>query len=117
MPWSAGLPQDRWKSVEIFSFLREIYTRIKCGSFTWDPPNVPADSAVSTTLTTSDDVSLTGLRVGMPIHVTPPSDIDDGLSVDAWVPEDNKLTVRLRNHTGGGIDQGSGTWGFIGGIP
>jgi hypothetical protein len=117
MSWGCGLPQDQWKEREISSFLREIHTRWKCDTFTWDPPNVPANSVVSTTLTTVDASTVKGLRAGMPIQVTPPSDIADGLSVTAWVATDNTLTIRLRNHTGGAIDQASGTWGFIGGLP
>lgn len=117
MSWTTGAPQDRWKPPEVFTFLREIYTRLKFGEFTWDPADVPANSVVKTTLTTVDASTIKGLRAGMPVRVTPPSDLDDGLSVEAWVGADNTLTVRLRNHTGGGIDQGSGVWSFIGGLP
>lgn len=114
MSWSVGLPQDKWKDPERFNFYREIYRRVKFGTVTWNPPNVPAASTVDTVLTTVDSDELTGLRVGMPISVSPPTAIDAGLGWGAFVASDDTLTIRLVNATAGGINAASGTWTFFG---
>lgn len=115
MSWSVGLPQENWGGTpEIRRFLREIHTRTKFGSFTWNPPNVPAASTVDTVLTESDSAQIVGLRAGMSVSVSPPSDIDSGLGWGAFVATDDTLTVRLVNATAGAIDPASGEWSFNG---
>jgi len=114
MAWLAAFPQERWELPDIRRFLREIHGRTKFGSFTWNPPNVPANSTVDTVLTTSDAADITGLRAGMSIAVTPPAGIESGLGWGARVATDNTLTVRLVNATAGAIDPASGTWTFHG---
>lgn len=115
MAWSSARPQEQtWEDKELYSFLREIHRRLVFGSFTWNPPNVPAASTVDTTLTTSTVAELRGLRTGMVATVSPPSAIDAGLIWGAWVPADDQLTIRLANVTAGGINPGSGTWAFQG---
>jgi hypothetical protein len=114
MPWTVPRPQDRWSDREISTYLREIFTRLKFGSFDWDPPNVAANTTVDTTLTTTDAPQIEGLRVGMSIKVTPPATINAGLLLDAWVATDDELTVRLRNVTGVAINMTSTTWSFHG---
>jgi hypothetical protein len=117
MAWTAGFPTDRMDERQRAAFLREVYTRVKADTFTWNPPNVPATSAVDTTLTTTDAPELTGLRAGMPVAVTPPSTVDTGITWGAWVGADDTLTIRLRNHTGSDVDMASGTWGYMGVLP
>lgn len=115
MSWETGLPQERWEKAEQFTFFREIYQRVKFSSFTWNPPNVPATSTVDTTLTVTDAASLKGLRVGQPVHVSPPSTLDSGLAVGgAWVATDDTITIRLANVTAGAINPASGTWAYSG---
>lgn len=114
MSWESAFPQERWKEPERFFFFREVYRRLKFGSFTWNPPNVPAASTVDTVLTTSDADEIEGLRVGMSVSVTPPTGIDSGLGWGALVATDNTLTIRLVNATAGAINPGSGTWAFHG---
>ena len=118
MSWTSSVPQDRWKEVELFSFLRELFVRGRCfGSFAWNPANVPANSTVDTTLTTVIAPQLKGLRVGMAIVVTPPATINSGLvCAGAWVAADDTITIRLANITGSGIDLAEGTWAFMGKI-
>lgn len=120
MSWSAAKPtdQDIRDPSRIVDLLREVYTRGRTfGSFTWNPPNVPANSTVDTTLTTSDDEVFTGLRVGQAVYVTPPSTLDSGLVVGAaWVATDDTLTIRLANVTGVGINAAEGTYSFDGRI-
>jgi len=114
--WTVGKPlEGTWKERDLYVFLREISTRFKADSFSWNPPNVPANSTVDTTLTTSDDPKLVGLRVGMPITVSPPSTIDAGIVVGpAWVATDDTLTIRLGNATAGAINPVTGTWAYFG---
>lgn len=113
MTWSTAAPLESWSDKDLHIFLRELFTRYRTfGSFTWNPPNVPAASTVDTTLTTSE---FTGLRVGQPVFVTPPSAIDSGIVLaGAWVATDNTLTIRLGNVTAGAINPASGTWAFQG---
>lgn len=114
--WTVAKPQEKAGSDrEIHAFLREIYSRLKFGAFTWNAPNVPATSTVDTTLTTSDAAILEGLRAGMAITVSPPSTLDSGLVVGgAWVATDDTLTIRLGNVTAGALNPVSGTWAFEG---
>lgn len=115
MPFSMPTPQDNQNDKETFRFLRELWNRLRFSAFTWNPPNVGATSTVDTTLTTADAAELAGLRVGMAIHVTPPSTITAGLNVaSAWVATDDTLTIRLYNSTAGGINLGSTTWNYMG---
>lgn len=114
MPWTVPRPQDRWSDREISAYLREIFTRLKFGSFTWNPPNVGGNTTVDTTLTTADAPQIEGVRVGMSIKVTPPPTIDAGLLLDAWVATDDEITIRLRNVTGVAINMASTSWSFHG---
>lgn len=115
MSWTVGRPQDKWSAFENAAFLREIYTRLKFGSFTWNPPEVGAATTVDTTLTVTDAPQVEGLRVGQPVYVTPPSDLTAGLVCGgAWVATVDTLTIRLGNVTAAPINQGSGTWAFAG---
>src|SRR5688572_9410149 len=100
----------------VFAFLREMFTRGRTfGTFTWNPPNVPAATTVDTTLTTTDGEQLEGLRVGQAVHVTPPSTLDSGIVCGgAWVATDDTLTIRLGNVTAGAINPTSATWAFDG---
>jgi hypothetical protein len=114
MNWTSPKPLDRdaEKPWIVAPFLREIHTRIKFGSFTWDPGSLPGTSQSDTSMTGN---AFMGLRAGMSIHVTPPATLTAGVHVTgAWVANDNELTVRLYNSTGGAIDLGSGTWAFHG---
>lgn len=117
MTWASAIPQDTWgaESRSAWRWLREMWQRGKTfGSFTWNPPNVPANSTVTTTLTTTDAAVLEGLRAGQAVTVTPPSAIDEGLMWSAFVGTDDTLSIRLANVTGGAINAASGTWVFDG---
>ncbi len=108
------LLDDKVSDKEKMRWMRQVATRIRWGSFTWNAPNCPANTTTDTTLTTVATPEVDGLRVGMPVTVTPPSTLDAGLVTDAWVPADNQLTVRIGNITGGDINPASGTWAFNG---
>lgn len=114
MSWTSASPlEGSWKERDLYIFLRELFTRHRTfGTFIWNAPNVPGASTVDTTLTTSE---FTGLRVGQPVYVTPPSAIDSGIVLGgAWVATDDTLTIRLGNVTAGAINPASGTWAFQG---
>jgi len=114
MPWSSARPQENWKPREMWSFLRELWSRPKFGTFTWDPPSIAATTTTDTMLSYTTVPALEGLRAGMPVFVTPPAGIDNGILVGgAWVATDNTLTIRLRNTSGASIDLPSATWGFV----
>lgn len=109
------VPLDTWGDRDRNLVLREIARTIIKDSFTFDPGSVGANGSLTTVLTASSYPSLKGLRPGMVIVVTPPSDLDDGLFVSqAFVGSDDSLTIKLRNATGSPINQGSGTWGYVG---
>lgn len=118
MPWAVAKPQEMQDSDrEAYTFLREIHTRCKFGSFTWDAPSIAANTTVDTALTTTDAAVLKGLRAGMAVTVSPPSTLDTGLVVGAaWVATDDTLTIRLGNLTGSAINPASGTWAFYGSV-
>lgn len=102
-----------WKDREINQWMRDVRERLLWVTFAWNPPNVPAASTVSTTLTTSDG-DFAGLRVGMAMSVTPPAAIDEGITWGAYVGADDTLTVRLGNPTALGINPVSGEWSVFG---
>mgnify|MGYP001588216132 CR=1 FL=1 len=118
MPWPVAKPQEKQTSERVaVAFLREIFTRNRFGSFTWNPPSVGANTTVETTLTTTDAPQIEGLRVGMAVYVSPPSTLDAGLVVGGcYVATDNELTIRLGNLTAAPINAVSGTWAFDGRI-
>ncbi len=99
----------KWGDREIFDWLRSIHQRLSWVSFTWNPPNVPGGSTVSTTLTVADG-DFAGLRAGQCVSVTPPSTIDEGLLWGAFVGTDDTVTIRLANATTTDINPVSGTW-------
>jgi hypothetical protein len=117
MSWSSPAPLEAsWKDRDLYAFLREIFLRLRTfGTFTWDAPNLPANSTVDTTLTSATVPALTGLRIGQPVAVSPPSALNSGIVVaGAWVAADDSLTIRLGNLTAGAINPASGTWAFQG---
>jgi hypothetical protein len=109
-------PRDNtWGTSETLTFLREVHRRYgTAGSFTWDPPNVPANSTVDTTLTDATVASLSGMRAGMLVTVSPPSTINAGIMVVAWCGASSTITIRLANLTAGAINPASGDWVFSG---
>lgn len=111
-----GSIKDDMTQKEHNRVLRDFMGRYVLDSFTWNPGSVSASSTLDTTLTSASYPSLEGLRSGMAVTLTPPSDIDAGLTWMGWAG-DNQLTIRLRNHTGSPVDQGSGTWAFLAALP
>jgi hypothetical protein len=112
--WKVPFPKDVDAARVAGQFMREVMTRLRFGSFTWNPDPVPANSVLETTLTSASVTALTGLRAGMAIHVTPPATIDDSIDILAYVAADDSLTVRLKNTSGSPVDIGETTWGFHG---
>jgi hypothetical protein len=113
MPWKYNVTAQS-KERELAYFFQEICTRVKFGSFTWNPDPVLASTMLSTTITAATSVQLTGLRVGMAISVTPPATFPAGLAMTAFVGTDDSLTILLSNYTAGNIDIASATWSFMG---
>lgn len=99
------------------AFMRSLGTRLIVDTFTWDVPNLPSNTVVNTTLTTSTTPAVEGLRAGMPIMVNPPSSFSSELLWGAYVGADDTLTIRIRNHTGSPINPASGVWSYFGVIP
>lgn len=109
------VPTSHWQDPERLKWMVDISTRLRWNQFTWDPPNVGANSTVDTTLTAANLVTLTGLRAGMNVTVTAPSTLPAGIAVGGqWVATDNTLTIRLVNVTAAPIDPASGTWAYLG---
>jgi hypothetical protein len=98
-----------WGDRELYALLSDLRARKSWVTFTWNPPNVPAASTVSTTLTIVDG-DFAGLRVGQSVSVTPPAAIDEGLVWGAYVGTNDTVTIRLGNVTALGINPASGTW-------
>jgi len=107
-------PRLSWPPGVLLLWANDLARRFVWGSLTWNPASINATTTVDTTFS---DLTLypelKGLRAGMPVTVTPPSDLNAALGViGCWCPADDRLTIRLRNFSAGAIDQGSGTWGF-----
>lgn len=113
MPWKYNVTAQS-KERELAYFFQEICTRVKFGSFTWNPDEVPASSMLTTTITSTTSPELTGLRVGMAIAVTPPPTFPAGLALEALVDTDDALTILLSNYTAAPINMGSTDWSFMG---
>lgn len=107
-------PRLNWPPGVLLLWANDLARRFVTGSFTLNPASINATTTVDITLS---DLTLypeiKGLRAGMPVDVTPPSDLNAGLGVIAkWVATDDTLTIRLRNFTGLAVDQGAGVWSF-----
>lgn len=102
------------KPRELLDFLRVIRGRAVWGSFTWNPPNLAANTTTDTTLTTADSMHFDLLRTGMFVGITPPSTLDAGVTFGgAWVATSKQLTIRLGNLTAAPINPASATWAFL----
>jgi len=64
-----------------------------------------------TTLATAElTITVTGAAVGDPVSAGPPSTLNAGLMVTAYVSATNTVTIRLYNSTGSSIDPASSSW-------
>lgn len=114
MSQSVRTIQENASDREVRDVLRTVAKLLRSGTFTWDPPNVPASTVTTTALGVATYPSLAGLVAGMPVTVTPPSSLTAGIIVQAWVSATDELTISLTNITASPIDMGSATWGFMG---
>jgi hypothetical protein len=115
--WNAPQPKENQNPRERVAFELEIWTRLKFGSFSWTPPLVGATT--TSTFVAADGGTINtreviGLRVGMPIKVTPPAVMTNGLSVDAVVLTNDALTIAVANTSAGGLTPPAGSWSFMG---
>lgn len=110
------VPSANWGESERLKWSVALAKALRWNVFTWNPPAIPATTAVDTTLSAAvDDVRLTGLRTGMPVFVTSTTILAGGLfCAGAWVPANDSLTVRLVNVTAAPIDPASATWSYFG---
>src|ERR1051325_785741 len=117
MSWTVPLPQDNWKERDLFVFLREVWSRLKFATFSWNPGVIGAGAYSATTLTTADVPELEGLRTGMPIFVTAPA--YGGLIhvAKTHVPADDQLYIKLLNTDSSPSVSATTTWGFMGVLP
>lgn len=108
-----AVPNRTYDIVKVDDWLNGFAGRVVSGSFSWTPGLIGATSEVETTLTTSTDAQMGGLRVGMVVVVNAPTTFNAGLELTHYcVPATDSLTIRVRNSTGGGITPASGTWRF-----
>lgn len=104
-------PLYSWTREQLIDWANDLSRRIVCGTVTWAPGAVPANSTTSTTLTSATAPQLDGLRSTHSVSFTPPDTITAGISVDTvTVPASNQLRVVLRNHTGSPINLPSSDW-------
>lgn len=116
--WNSPVPQESRSDRERTDFMREIWSRVKFGSFDWTPPLVAGNTTSTFTVRESGgsvtSMAPTGLRVGMPVYVTAPAVMSNGLSVQALVATNDVLTIAVANVTAGGLTPPAGTWSFQG---
>lgn len=86
----------------------------------WDTVTLDLGSCAANTTTdhtfdSDDDDKLDGLRAGQFVAASPPSGLNAGLAyAGAWCANDNEITIRIVNATGGAIDPASGDWSIWG---
>jgi hypothetical protein len=115
--WKQPRPLDTWNAKERGDFEREIWTRVKFGRFDWEPSDVSAVQTRTFTVGVGalvDTKETTGLRVGMPVRVTPPAIPIYGLYIEAAVLTDDILTIAISNTTLGDLTPPPGAWSFMG---
>ena len=105
-------PRENWTEKEQRATVRDLATRIVSDRFTWTPPSVPANSTVDTSIAAATYPSVTGLRSGAAVTVTPPSALDAGITVTAWAGDDS-ITIRLCNLTASPVAPAAGVWAFL----
>lgn len=82
--------------------------KITSGTISINPGSIATVSRAATTFT------LTGAAAGDKVLMEPPAGLDDDLLfVGARVTADDTVTVYLYNPTGGSIDDGALTWGYL----
>lgn len=109
------VPQDTWElragRLELYAFLRDLSNRIVSAEFTWNPPELAANTTTNTVLTSATSKDFSDLRTIHTCTVSPPNSIDTGVVVGgAWCATNGELTIRLGNLTGSAINPASGTW-------
>lgn len=115
--WQAPLPRDNASEKERGDFAREVWTRIKFSDFDWTPPAVAAGDQVTFVVAEGGDVDTKlaiGLRVGMPVSITAPSSLPNGLIVQGLVTTNDHLDIVIGNSTAGSITPPAGAWAYMG---
>lgn len=113
MPWKFNVTSKSTEREKEY-FFQEICTRVKFGTFTWDPPSIAASTTTTTVIDAATYPEVTGCRVGMAIKVVPPSTFPAGMVLDAFVATDDTISVMLTNYTAAPIDMAETDWPFFG---
>jgi hypothetical protein len=83
-------------------------TQVAVGSVDVNPASLAAQTSAET------DVTITGVVVGDIVLMNPPESLEAGLCFSgARVSDDDTVSVRLSNVTGGAVDGASRTWGYL----
>lgn len=88
---------------ELYSVQPSRFGKGLVGSKTFDPPSLAANTSAYWT-----DITVTGVVVGQPVHITFSLD-QAGIELIGYVRVANSVRVYARNHTGGAVDLASGT--------
>lgn len=110
------VPSAHWSDTERHKWSVDVAVKLRWNQFTFPAfiSNVAGNLDVNVTAAI-DDVRLQGLRVGMPVTVSPDPTLDAAMAVGgAWVAANDSLTVRLVNVTGAVVNQPSSTWSYFG---
>ncbi len=101
--------RDTFRSVNA---LRSIVQPLRVGQFSWSS-TIPAATVRIATFTSPADPGIENLLLGMAVAITPPASLDPLLQVDAYVPADGQLVLRVRNATAAPIAV-AGLWSYLG---
>lgn len=103
--------QERFSEADHRAVTREIVSRFRWDTITWNAPECAANTTTDTTITSATEEKLGGMRTGMIVHVTPPSTFEAGLVIGgAWCAADDSITIRIGNLTAAPINPASGDY-------
>lgn len=82
--------------------------KVVYGTVTVDPASLAAGAIANTAVT------ITGVKVGDIVRLTPPSTLEAGLvPIGSPVTGNDTVSLRLYNPTGGVVDGASKTWEYV----
>jgi hypothetical protein len=111
-----AVPSANWGDVEKLKWQIAVSKGLRWSPFTMEAFLFGGAGVFDVTVTAAlDDVRLTGLRVGMPVTVSPhPSLAASVIVPHAWVANDDELTMRIVNVSAVPVNEPSRTWSYFG---
>lgn len=110
------MPTDNWGPKERLDWQVAVARNLRWSQFTMQGFIFAAAGVFDVTVTAAlDDARLAGLRIGMPVTVSPSSTLAASVIVGAaWVATNDTLSMRIVNVSAVPVNQAAATWSYFG---